>query len=157
MCAAAILIVVPNVGAVRGIPPPANVPDRQRRDRRPQWVVRCEAAVIPVPVPPRLRDQIRKPVEELKRRELDDAVGPRLRRLSLPAWLDPVGRLVSSRSRSVIRTLASIENPLFSQASVSAAAAASSRPLRLNQPITRRRTRSVSAARSPWVSGLAGQ
>jgi len=34
-----------------------------------------------------------------------------------------------------MRTLASIENPLFSQASMSAAAAASSRPLLLNQPI----------------------
>ena len=56
-----------------------------------------------------------------------------------------------------MRTLASIENPLFSQASMSAAAAASSRPLRLNQRITRRRTRSVSAARSPWVSGRAGR
>jgi hypothetical protein len=34
-----------------------------------------------MPVLPRLRDQVRKPIEELKRRELDDAIGPRLRRL----------------------------------------------------------------------------
>jgi hypothetical protein len=34
-----------------------------------------------VPVPSRLRDQIRKPVEELKHRELDDAAGPRVRLL----------------------------------------------------------------------------
>ena len=47
----------------------------------------------------------------------------------------------------VIRPLASIENPLCSQASTSAAAEASSRPLNLNQRITRRRTRSVSVAR----------
>jgi len=46
---------------------------------------------------------------------------------------------------SVIRTLASTENPLFSQASMSAAAAASRRRERLNHRITRRRTRSVSA------------
>jgi len=39
----------------------------------------------------------------------------------------------------VIRTLASTENPLFPQASMSAAAAASSRRERLNQRITRRR------------------
>jgi hypothetical protein len=49
---------------------------------------------------------------------------------------------------SVIRTLASTENPLFTQASMSAAAAASSRRASLNHRITRRRTRSVSAARS---------
>jgi hypothetical protein len=43
----------------------------------------------------------------------------------------------------VIRTLASTENPLFSQASMSAAAVASSRRVSLNHRITRRRTRSV--------------
>ena len=43
---------------------------------------------------------------------------------------------------SVIRTLASMENPLFSQASMSAAAAALSRPASLNHRITRQRTRS---------------
>ena len=51
-------------------------------------------SVIPVPVPPGLRDQIGKPVEELKWGKLDDAAGPRLRGLSLPAWPDPGGRLV---------------------------------------------------------------
>ena len=49
---------------------------------------------------------------------------------------------------SVIRTLASTEKPLFSHVSMSAAAAVSSRRVSLNQRITRRRTRSVSAARS---------
>jgi len=47
-------------------------------------------------------------------------------------------------------------NPLFSQVGMSVAACASRNPCRLNQPITRRRTRSVSVARSSWVSGLAG-
>jgi hypothetical protein len=41
-----------------------------------------------------------------------------------------------------------MENQLFSQASMSAAAAVSSRRVSLNQRITRRRTRSVNAARS---------
>ena len=58
---------------------------------------------------------------------------------------------------SVIRTLASTENPLFSQASMSVAAAASSRPASLNHRITRRRTRAVSAARSAWVIDRAGR
>jgi hypothetical protein len=91
MGAAAILSVVPDLGvpACRGISPLAAIPDRQSGDGPPQRVVRREDAVIPVPVPPRLRDQIRKPVQELKWCELDDAAGPRLRRLSLPAWPDP--------------------------------------------------------------------
>jgi multidrug efflux pump subunit AcrB len=49
---------------------------------------------------------------------------------------------------SVIRTLASIENPLFSQATMSAAAAASRRRVSLNQRITRRRKAGV------WLAGL---
>ena len=53
----------------------------------------------------------------------------------------------------MILTLASMENPLFSRASM-AAAAASSRRLSLNQRITRRRTRSVSAARCGRGGGL---
>ncbi len=58
---------------------------------------------------------------------------------------------------SAIRTLASTENPLFSQASMSAAAVASSRRVSLNQRITRRRTRSVTVARSACVIGRAGR
>ena len=69
-------------------------PFRQSRDGRPQRVIGSEDAVIPVPVPPRLWDEIGEPIEELKRRELDDAAGPRLRGLSLSAWPDPVGGLV---------------------------------------------------------------
>ena len=51
-------------------------PFRQSRDGRPQRVIGREDAVIPVPVPPRLWDEIGEPIEELKRRELDDAAGP---------------------------------------------------------------------------------
>ena len=58
---------------------------------------------------------------------------------------------------SVIRTVASTENPLFSQASMSAAAGASSRRASRNQRITRQRTRSVSAARSAGVIGRTGR
>jgi len=58
---------------------------------------------------------------------------------------------------SVIRTLASTENPLLSQARMSAAAAASMRRASLNHRVTRRRTRSVRAARSAWVIGRAGR
>jgi hypothetical protein len=57
-------------------------------------VVRREDPVIPVQVFPRLWDEIGEPIEELKRRELDDAVRARLRGLSLSAVPDPVGRLV---------------------------------------------------------------
>jgi hypothetical protein len=49
--------------------------------------------------------------------------------------------------KSVIWTLASIENSLFSQASMLAAVAASCSRESLNQRITRRRTRSVTVAR----------
>jgi hypothetical protein len=61
MGAAAILSVVPDLGvpACCGISPLAAIPDRQSGDGPPQRVVRREDAVIPVPVPPRLRDQIR--------------------------------------------------------------------------------------------------
>ena len=80
--------------ARRGIALLPDIPDRQSRDGRPQRVIGSEDAVIPVPVPPRLWDEIGEPIEELKRRELDDAAGPRLRGLSLSAWPDPVGGLV---------------------------------------------------------------
>ena len=72
----------------------STLPFRQSRDGRPQRVVRRKHSVIAMPVPPRLWDEIRKSVQKLKRRELDDAAGPRLRGLSLSAWPDPVGGLV---------------------------------------------------------------
>ena len=52
------------VPACRGISPLAAIPDRQSGDGWPQRVVRREDSVIPVPVPPRLRDQIGKPGRE---------------------------------------------------------------------------------------------
>ena len=57
---------------------------------------------------------------------------------------------------SVIRTLASTENPLFSQATMSAAASASRSRCMRNQRTTRRRTFSVSVAKSAWVISRAG-
>ncbi len=57
---------------------------------------------------------------------------------------------------SVIRTLASTENPLFSRAIMAAAASASMSRCMRNQRTTRRRTFSVSVARSAWVIGRAG-
>ena len=51
----------------RGIAPLADIPDREGSDGIPELVIRGEHPVIPVPVLPRRRDQIREPVEELKR------------------------------------------------------------------------------------------
>ena len=47
-----------------------------------------------MPVLPRRRDEIGEPVEELKRREFDDAIGSRPRGLPPTTPPDPVGRLV---------------------------------------------------------------
>ena len=50
-----------------GLLPLDDVPDRERSDGGPELVIRGEhPVVIPVPVLPRRRDQIREPVEELK-------------------------------------------------------------------------------------------
>jgi hypothetical protein len=57
---------------------------------------------------------------------------------------------------SVFRTLASTENPLFSQRSISLAASASMSRCMRNQRTTRRHTFSVSVARSAWLIGRAG-
>jgi len=75
--------------------PLADVPDRQRRDGGPELVIRRKHPVIPVPVLPRRRHEIGEPVEELKRREVDDAVRPRSRGRSRAARADPVGGFVS--------------------------------------------------------------
>ena len=60
----------------------SDVPDRQRRDGPPELVVGCKHPVIPVPVLARRRHEIGEPVEKLKRREVDDAIGPRPRGLA---------------------------------------------------------------------------
>ena len=66
----------------------------QRRDGGPELVIRRKDAVIPMPVLARRRHEIGEPVEELKRRELDDAIGSRPRGLPPTTPPDTVGRLV---------------------------------------------------------------
>jgi hypothetical protein len=75
----------------------ADVPDGERRDGFSQLVVRCKHSVIPMPVLPRRRDEIGEPVQKLKRREFDNAVGPRPRGLAAAARPDPVGGFVSGQ------------------------------------------------------------
>jgi hypothetical protein len=50
--------------------------------------------VVAMPVLPRRRDEIGQPVQKLKRREFDDAIGPRPRGLAAAATPDPVGGFV---------------------------------------------------------------
>jgi hypothetical protein len=57
----------------------ADVADRQRRDGPSQLVIRRKHPVVPMSVLPRRRDEIRQPIEKLKRREIDDAIGTRPR------------------------------------------------------------------------------
>jgi hypothetical protein len=83
--------------ARRGLLPLADVPDRERRDGGPEFVMGCKDAVVAMPVPPRRRDEIRQTIEELKRREFDDASGSRSRGLPPATPPDPVGRLVSGQ------------------------------------------------------------
>jgi hypothetical protein len=45
----------------------------------PELVIRGKHPVVAMPVLPRRRHEIGEPVEELKRRELDDAIGSRPR------------------------------------------------------------------------------
>ena len=61
----------------------------------PELVIRCKHSVIPVPMLARRRDEIGEPVQELKRRELDDAVRSRSRRLAAATGSDPVRRPMS--------------------------------------------------------------
>jgi hypothetical protein len=74
-----------------GVAPLADVPDGEPGHGPPELVIRRKHPVIPVPVLPRRRDEIRQPVEELKRRELDDAFGSRPRGLPPATPPDPVG------------------------------------------------------------------
>jgi hypothetical protein len=69
--------------------PLADVADRERSDGGPELVIGRKDAVIPMPMLPRRRDEIGEPVQELKRRELDDAIGPRPRGRSRAARTDP--------------------------------------------------------------------
>jgi hypothetical protein len=75
--------------------PLADVPDGQRRNGGPELVIRRKDAFIPMPVLTRRRHEIGQPVQEVTRRELDDAVRPRPRGRSQAARTDPVGGRVS--------------------------------------------------------------
>ena len=68
-----------------------------RRDGGPELVIRGEHPVVAMPVLSRRRDEIGEPVEELKRREFDAAIGPRPRGLAAAAGPDPVGGFVSGQ------------------------------------------------------------
>jgi len=53
-----------------------------------------------MPVLPRRRDEIGEPVEELKRREFDDAIRIGPRGFSRPSLADPVGGQSAGAARS---------------------------------------------------------
>ena len=74
--------------------PLADVPDGECRHRSPELVIGCEHPVVAMPVLARRRDEIGQPVQEVKRREFDDAVGTRACGLPPAPRADPVGRLV---------------------------------------------------------------
>jgi hypothetical protein len=80
-----------------GLTPPADVLNGERRDRPPQLLIQRKHPVIAMPALPRRRDKVRQTIEELKRLELDDAVGSRQRGLPRATPPDPVGRLVSGQ------------------------------------------------------------
>jgi hypothetical protein len=69
------------VPARHGLLALADVPDRERRDGGPERVIRRKDAVIPVPVLPRRRNEIREPVmKEVAGRpkDLDDVAHLRM-------------------------------------------------------------------------------
>ena len=78
----------------------ADIPDGQRRDGPPERVIRREYSVIPVPVFLWRRHEGHEPVEELIRREFDDAVGAGPRSLSAAARADTVPLRAGSPSGS---------------------------------------------------------
>ena len=67
---------VTRMPASLGLLPLADVADGERRDGWPERVIRRKDAVISVPVLARRRHKVGEPVEKLKRREVNDAVGP---------------------------------------------------------------------------------
>ncbi len=77
--------------------PVTDVADGQSRDGGPELVIRGEHPVIAMPVLPRRRDEIRQPIEKLKRREFDDAIGSRPRGRAAATGSDPVGGFVSGQ------------------------------------------------------------
>jgi hypothetical protein len=84
----------------RGIAPLADIPDREGGDGGPELVIRGEHPWLvssrqAVPMLPRRRHEIGQPVQEVTRREFDDDVSTRPRRLPPTPRAYPVGRLVS--------------------------------------------------------------
>jgi hypothetical protein len=66
----------------RAIAPLGDVPDGKCHDGGPELVIRGDHPWLvesrqAVPMLPRLRHEVGQPVQEVKRRELDDAVGGR--------------------------------------------------------------------------------
>ena len=60
-------------------------------------MIRGEHPVIAMPVLPRRHDEIRQPIETLKRREFDDAIGSRPRGRAAATGSDPGGGFVSGQ------------------------------------------------------------
>ena len=79
----------------RGIALLADIPDREGGDGGPELVIRDEHPVIAMPVLPRRRHEIGQPVQEVKRREFDDAIGSRPGGRSAAAGPDPGRGFVS--------------------------------------------------------------
>jgi hypothetical protein len=94
VAAASGAVTIVSVSAGRGLALLADVPDRECRDGFSQPVIRRKHPVVAMPVLPRRRDEIGEPVEELKRREFDDAIGSRPRGLPPTTPPDPVGGFV---------------------------------------------------------------
>ena len=119
-----------------------------------------------MPVLPRRRDEIGKPVQELKRRELDDAVRPRSRGLPPAPPPDPVGGFVSGEHVADVGDAAgwaadhgqslqckggpgAVPQQVFQALEVARHVAVDERDPELSQPATRSRAcDSVDSARS---------
>ena len=90
-------VTVAPMPAGRSLAPLADIPDCQRGDGPPELMIGREESWLvsrwqAMPVLPRWRHEIGEPVHKLKRRELDDAIGPRPRGLAAATGSDPVGR-----------------------------------------------------------------
>ena len=89
--AACVLPACPPAAASRRLP---TLPFRECRDGSPELVIRRKYPVVAMAMFPRRRHEIGEPVQELKRREFDDAIGPRPRGRSAAAGPDPGGGFV---------------------------------------------------------------
>ena len=87
-------VTVAPMPAGSGVAPLADVADGERRNGFSQLVIRRKHPVVAMPVLPRRGHEIGQAVQKLKRREFDDAIGPRPRGLSATTPSDPGGGLV---------------------------------------------------------------